>query len=92
MLVNQGHDALRGVVRGESHGGRQYAWSLFAKAAPVVGIKIPLSANGFFAIHQQAGFQAEFAVEVFQADLLAIRCVRRKITHRAEKMRVITKL
>ena len=63
--------------------------SLFAKAASVVGIKIPLATNGFFALHQDAVFLAQLAVEIFKAQLLASLGVGGKVAHGAEEMRVV---
>ena len=91
-LLHQVDDFLRDLIRCKSSWGGKQTWPVLTKAASVVGVKIPLVTNGLFPIHQDASFLSEFAVEIFQPNLLAVRGVRRKITHRAEKMHVITNL
>ena len=91
-LLHQANHLLCDLIGCEACGGGKRTWPVFAKAATVVCIKIPLASNWLFPIHQDAGFEPEFAVEIFQPNLLAIGCMRCKIPHRAEKMRVITHL
>jgi hypothetical protein len=58
FVVDQTHHVLGDGVGCDASGQGQHARTLFAKAAAVVGIKVPLAANGFFAFHQNAIFLA----------------------------------
>ena len=91
-LLHQADDFLRDLIRRKTGRGGKYTWPALSKAASVVCIKIPLVTNRLFAIHQDASFLAKFAVEKFQPDLLSVRGMSCKISHRAEKMHVITNL
>ena len=89
FLIDQLNDVLSDGVGLEACGLRNDAWALLAKTAPVVGIKIPLTAHGFFAVHQNAGFVAKLAVEVLLTELLSALGVLSEVPHGAEKMRVV---
>ena len=87
--VDQRNNGLRGGVGRKSRGRRHRAGAFGAKRRAVVGVKVPLAAHGRFAVHQDAGFLAQFAVPVFQAQLLAALGVGGKVAHGAEEMQVV---
>ena len=73
----------------EAAGRRYHAWALFAKAGPVLGVKVPLPAYGEFSVHENAGFFAHLPVKELHAQLLAALGVLCKIPNGTEKMRVV---
>ena len=88
-VIHQAHHVLGDGIGCDACGWGQHARTLFAKATSVVGIKVPLAAYGFFALHQNAIFLAQLAVEIFQAQLLAAFGMYGKVTHGAEEVRVV---
>ena len=91
-FVHQRNHLLRDGVRRKPAGRRQQAGALFAKAAAIVVVKVPLITDRFFALHQDAGLVAQLAVKIFQAQLLASLGVLGELAHGAEKVRVVTNL
>ena len=91
-LVHQCHHFLGDGVWFKTAGFGQQPRPLFAKAASVVCVKVPLVAQRFFAVHQDAGLLAQLAVEKFQAQLFASTRMLGKVTHGAKEMRVVANL
>ena len=81
--LNQLQHFARDRVRFEFREGRHEQISL--RRLPVFGIEIPLAALRSFAIHQQAGFAAHLAIEVFHAQLFAAFRPGRKTARRADE-------
>ena len=85
------HLACDGI--GLKTGGRgQFAGPGFAKTAAVVGIKIPLTADRLIALHQDAMFASEFAVEIFEPQAFASVSMCLEFANCAEEMVVIPNL
>ena len=73
----------------KAQGFGQQARACFAKAATVFFVKVPLTANGLFAVHQDASFLTQLSVEKFLTQLFSTLGVLCKVTHGAKEMGVI---
>ena len=89
LLIDQVHHLLCDAVRFKSQGFGQQAWACFSKTAAVFFVKVPLTADGFFAVHQDASFLTQLSVEKFLAQLFAALGVFCKVTNGAKEVRVI---
>ena len=82
-LLDQVHHLFGDGVRWEASSGGEMLRPRFSKAASVVMVKVPLSTQRVFAVHQQACFVAHFSVKVFQSQLFSILCMGLEISDRA---------
>ena len=89
LLIDQVHHILCDAVGLKSQGFWQQARACLAKAATVFFVKVPLTTDGFFAVHQDASFLTQLAVEKLLAQLFAALGVLCKVTHGAKEVRVI---
>ena len=87
-LAHHGHHVLRDPVGRKAGRFGHGAGAFGTKALAVFGVKVPLSALGFFARHQHAVAFTHLAIEEFHAQLFFALGPVRKLGSAAQKMRV----
>ena len=89
FFIDQVHHILCDAVGFKPQGFGQQARACLAKAATIFFVKVPLTTDGFFAVHQDASFLTQLSVEKLLAQLFATLGVLCKVTHGAKEVRVI---
>ena len=84
--LHQDDHVLRDAVGGKAGRRGHDAWAFGTKAFAVVGIKIPLAADGLFALHQDAEALAHLAVKELHAKLFFVARPFGKLGAAAQKV------